>query len=468
MSKQTSKKKKKNSFLIKIGRAIYNFLYGIYKIIDRYIITPITKVMLFITKIFKTSNKPFERLLHNKLFLITISLVLALLAFYINDNDANILMNNSAEVLYNQKITALYNKESYVIEGLPETVDITLIGRKSDVYLAKQLPTNDITIDLTGLNPGVHKVNLKYKKALSSVEYKLDPSVATIVIYEKQSKEKEVNYEVINKDKIDSKLMVEDVSLSTDKVFVKGKEATINEVASVKALVDLKNLVDPGVGEQELKDVKLVAYDNKGKKVNVEIVPSKVTATVKIASPQKEVPIRVIPKNYKNIVFGKSISSITPNISKVTICGNSSKLEKISYIPVYVDVSDLKEDKQFALTIKKPTGVRAMSASNVTVSVSLGDEATKEFDNIYLEYENLGDGLVVQAASQDSTKVTVSVKGVQKVLSDMDPTTIKAYVDLKGLKAGQHEVPVLVTGSDLRAKYSSKTTKVTLRITEKN
>ena len=75
---------------------------------------------------------------------------------------------------------------------------------------------------------------------------------------------------------------------------------------------------------------------------------------------------------------------------------------------------------------------------------------------------------VSQAASQDSTKVTVSVKGVQKVLSDMDPTTIKAYVDLKGLKAGQHEVPVLVTGSDLRAKYSSKTTKVTLRITEKN
>ena len=45
--------KKKKSFLIKIGRAIYNFLYGIYKVIDRYIITPITKVMLFITKIFK-------------------------------------------------------------------------------------------------------------------------------------------------------------------------------------------------------------------------------------------------------------------------------------------------------------------------------------------------------------------------------------------------------------------------------
>lgn len=436
--------------------------------IDKKIVLPIAKFFARISKKFKGNGRNFEKMLTMKPGMIIVSLLIALGVFFIADSKTTSLIETSAEVLYDQPISATYNEEAYVVEGLPKTVDITLIGRKSDVYLAKQLPTNDITIDLTGLNPGVHKVNLKYKKALSSVEYKLDPSVATIVIYEKQSKEKEVNYEVINKDKIDSKLMVEDVSLSTDKVFVKGKEATINEVASVKALVDLKNLVDPGVGEQELKDVKLVAYDNKGKKVNVEIVPSKVTATVKIASPQKEVPIRVIPKNYKNIVFGKSISSITPNISKVTIYGNSSKLEKISYIPVYVDVSDLKEDKQFALTIKKPTGVRAMSASNVTVSVSLGDEATKEFDNIYLEYENLGDGLVVQAASQDSTKVTVSVKGVQKVLSDMDPTTIKAYVDLKGLKAGQHEVPVLVTGSDLRAKYSSKTTKVTLRITEKN
>lgn len=436
--------------------------------IDKKIVLPIAKFFTGISKKFKGNGRNFEKMLTMKPGMIIVSLLIALGVFFIADSKTTSLIETSAEVLYDQPISATYNEEAYVVEGLPKTVDITLIGRKSDVYLAKQLPTNDITIDLTGLKPGVHKVNLKYKKALSSVEYKLDPSVATIVIYEKQSKEKEVNYEVINKDKIDSKLMVEDVSLSTDKVFVKGKEATINEVASVKALVDLKNLVDPGVGEQELKDVKLVAYDNKGKKVNVEIVPSKVTATVKIASPQKEVPIRVIPKNYKNIVFGKSISSITPNISKVTIYGNSSKLEKISYIPVYVDVSDLKEDKQFALTIKKPTGVRAMSESNVTVSVSLGDEATKEFDNIYLEYENLGDGLVVQAASQDSTKVTVSVKGVQKVLSDMDPTTIKAYVDLKGLKAGQHEVPVLVTGSDLRAKYSSKTTKVTLRITEKN
>ena len=452
----------------KTMKIIRNLFKKIARFFDKKVVLPITKFFVGISNKFKGNGRSFEKIITRKPGLIIVSLLVALGVFFMADTKSTSLIETSAEVLYDQPISATYNDEAYVVEGLPKTVDITLIGRKSDVYLAKQLPTNDITVDLTGLTPGVHKVNLKYKKALSSVEYKLDPSVATIVIYEKVSLEKEINYEIINKDKIDSKLMVEDVSLSTDKVYVKANEARLKEVASVKALIDLKNLVDPSVGEQELKDVKLVAYDSNGKKINAEIVPSKITAIVKIASPQKEVPIRVIPKKYDKIVFGKAISSITTDISKITIYGDSTKLEKISYIPVYIDVSDLKDDKKYSITIERPSGVRAISESSVNVNITLGDEVTKEIDNIYLEYENLSDGLTVQAVDLNSTKVTVSVKGVQSVLSSLDPTTIKAYVDLKGLGVGEHEIPVKVVGSDPKIKYSSKTTKITLKITEKH
>lgn len=452
----------------KIFKAIGHLFRKFGHFIDKKIILPVTKFFVGISNKFKNNGKGFEKIITKKPGLIIVSLIVAIGVFFYADTRTTSLIETSAEVLYNQPISATYNEEAYVVEGLPKTVDITLIGRRSDVYLAKQLPTNDITVDLTGLEPGVHEVNLNYKKALSSVEYKLDPSVATIVIYEKVSEEKELNYEVINKDKIDSKLMVDDVKLSTDQVYIKGKEATLNEVASVKALIDLENLVDPKVGSQELKNVKLVAYDNKGKKVNVEIVPSNVTATVEITSPQKEVPIRVIPENYDDIVFGKAISNITSDVTNITIYGSQDKLDDITYIPVYVDVSDLSEDKKYSITIKRPSGVRAMSTDSVNVTVSLGNETTKEFDDIYLEYENLADGLVVQAVEQNSTTVKVSVKGVQNVLSNMDPTTIKAYVDLEGLGVGEHEVPILVEGQDLRAKYSSLTTRVTLRITEQN
>lgn len=452
----------------KLIKSIRNFFKKIARFIDKKIILPITKLFVGISNKFKGNGRSFEKVITTKPGLIIVSLVVALGVFFIADTKSTSLIETSAEVLYDQPISATYNEEAYVVEGLPETVDITLIGRKSDVYLAKQLPTNDITVDLTGLKPGVHKVNLKYKKALSSVEYKLDPSVATIVIYEKVSEEKEVNYEVINKDKIDSKLMVDDVTLSTERVYVKGNEATINKVASVKALIDLKNLVNPEVGEQELKDVKLVAYDSNGKTVDVEIVPSKINATVSITSPQKEVPIKVIPKNYDKIVFGKAISKITSDVTMVTIYGDNSKLDEISYIPVYVDVSGLNEDKDFSITIERPKGVRAISDTSVNVSVSIGDETTQEVENVYLEYENLGEGLSAQTVGENSNRVTISVKGVQSVLSNLDPTTIKAYVDLKGLGVGEHEIKVQVSGSDAKVKYSSKTTRIKIRITEKN
>lgn len=451
----------------KIFKVIRKLVKNISKFIDKKIVLPITRFLVSITKKVNLNGRGFERLITSKSGLIIVSLITALLVFFVADSKTNTLIETSAEVLYDQPISASYNEEAYVIEGLPETVDITLIGRKSDIYLAKQLPTNDITIDLTGLKPGVHKVNLNYKKALSTVEYKLDPSVATIVIYEKISEEKEVNYEVVNKDKVDSKLLIESVKLSDEKVYVKGNEAMLKTVSAIKALIDLNNLVDQKVGEQHLKDVKLVAYDDKGEKVDVEIVPKKINATITISSPKKEVPIKIIPKNYDKIVFGKAIKNISSDIKKVTIYGDASKLESISYIPVYVDVEGLKEDKNYSITITSPSGVRQMSEKVINVTVSLGAEKIKEINDVYLEYENLGEGLVVQAVEQNSTKVTVSIKGVESVLEGIDPTSIKAYVNLKDLGVGEHEIPVKVSGTDEKVKYSSKTTKIKLRIMQK-
>jgi YbbR domain-containing protein len=168
-------KKKSNPFV--------NFFKKIAKFFDKKIILPITKLVVFIEGKFKGKGSVVERVISRKPGLIIVSLLIAGIVFVVADTRSTSLIETTAEVLYDQAISANYNEEAYVVEGLPETVDITLIGRKSDIYLAKQLPTNDITVDLTGLEPGVHKVNLKYKKALSSVEYKLDPSVATIIIY---------------------------------------------------------------------------------------------------------------------------------------------------------------------------------------------------------------------------------------------------------------------------------------------
>ena len=445
-------------FFKKIFRAIFLFF-------DKWLITPITKLILLITNSFKNNNKGLEKLLNKKSTLLVISLVLAFGAFLIIDTNSNVMIDQYAEVLYKQKVTANYNEELYVVEGLPKTVDITLIGQKRHIFLAKQKPTGGVTVDLTGLKPGNHKVTLKYSQQIKSVNYRLDPANVTVTIYEKVSVNKPLTYDILHKDSLDSKLYISDVKLKRDNVIVKGAEYKLKKVATVKALIDVDNITNPKAGELTLKDVPLVAYDDNGEVVDVEIVPSKLDAVLTITSPSKEVPIKVIPKG--DLAFGQSIKLIKPSSTSVTIYGNEESVNSINSIEVPIDVKGLENDKTFNITLTKPTGITELSVKTISVEVQLDKSITKEFNNIPIETENLDSKFSVQAMNKEDSIVTVVVKGSKDIVDSIKDENIKAYIDLKGLTPGEHEVDVKVKGDDLKVSYTSKTKKVKIKITQK-
>ena len=449
----------------KIFRFFKGIFHGIYSIFDKWIITPITKFILKIIDASKNNNKGLERLLNKKSTLIIISLLLAFTTFYLIDRNSNVTIDQYAEVLYKQKVTASYNEELYVVEGLPQTVDITLIGQKRHIFLAKQTPTSGVTVDLTGLKPGNHKVTLKYSQQLKSVDYRLDPSTVTVTIYEKVSQTKSLTYDILHKDNLDSKLYIKNVELSRDNVIIKGAEYKLKKVATVKALIDVNNLNNPKAGEIKVKDVPLVAYDNNGEIVDVEIVPSTIEATLTITSPSKEVDIKIIPKG--DLAFGKSIKSITPSITKVTVYGEEEVVAGIDNIEVPIDVKGLDSDKRYNITLTKPSGITELSTKTITVKVELDTSVSKEFAEIPIETENLNSKYAVQALNKEDSTVTVVVSGSKDTIDKITAQNIKAYIDLKDYGVGEHEVDVKVKGDDLKLTYASKTKKVKIRITEK-
>ena len=440
---------------------------NIYKFFDKRIIVPITKLFVNLGNKLKQSGKSLESLTRSKTSIIIISLAIAIFVFIQVDKRSTTLLETNAKVLYNQPVIASYNDEEYVIEGIPETVDITMIGTKANLYLAKQLPTQAVTLDLSDLKVGVHQVELKYKQSITSVEYKLDPSTVTVVVSPKQSLTKTVSEEIINLEKLDSKLAIESISLNKDEVIVKGTENQIKEVSTIKALVNVENISDPKVGSNKLKDVPVVAYDKDGKILDVELVPNKLNATINIESPSKEVPLEVVPTGIDSIVFGKSIASLSSSVDKITLYGTNEALDSINKLVVNIDVSELKDNKTFTKTIKKPKGVRELSTKTVTVKIQLGDEASTEISGVKLSYKNLDSKYVVQVTQDSTTEIPVILKGVKSVISDISATDISAIVDLKGLEPGEHEVKVTVTGSDSKVIYTPKITDVKILIIEK-
>ena len=460
--KRSSKKKKKDGLFITLGKGIYKLISKIYDILDLLIITPLAKLLLLILKPFRGLSKPFDRLFNNRLMLITLSLVLAIGAFLFVDNKTELIMNNHSEIISNKAVKADYNEEAYVVEGLPKTVDITLRGRQSGVKLAKQYPSEDVIVDLRGLKPGTHTVKLKYNSPVKAVDYKLDPSVATVRIYEKMSESKKIGKEVLYENKLDSKYNISNITFSRDEVYVKGAQYKLDKIAVVKALVDVRDITNPSIGTTTLKEIPLACYDENGVKINVEMVPKTIDATIEITSPSKEVPLKVIPEG--NVVFGKAIDDIKLSTSKVTVYGDDSVLSKISYIPVNINVDGLSKKTEKSVNLSVPSGVKEISTKSVIAEITLDDVKEKTIKNVNIATKNLEKGLTAQAASKMDSQADIIVKGTKANLKDISVENVSAYVDLQGLGKGTHRVNVEVSGDNLKLSYTPKTSSVTIVI----
>ena len=449
-------KKNKANIFVRAFKAIIRFF-------DKIIITPFSKLAYMITDKLNIKSGSFEKFLNRPNTLLYVSLILAFCTFLLIDNRVINLISSESIVLENQPVEVEYNDEAYVVEGLPEDVDIVLMGRKMDLYLAEQLGDHKLTLDLSDYGVGTHKVSIKYNNPVNNLDYIISPSEVTVVIYPKVSEVRTLSIDVLNTDKLDQTLVVSNVLLDRDEVIIKSHEAKLAKVASVKALIDVNSLNATQAGTYTLENVKLVAYDEKGTELSdIEIIPETVTATVTITSPSKVVPIQIVPIG--DVAPGSAIESIESSVTQVTVYADEEILAALNYIEVEIDVTGLNEDKTYQKVINKPNGARSISETSITINVKMEAETSKEFENIPIVFENLGSGLKVNAQREEDTKVTVSVGGVQSLLDKLEASDIKAYVDLEGLGVGTHTVPVYVTGEDLKLTYTSKTQNIKIII----
>jgi Uncharacterized protein conserved in bacteria len=439
-------------------KKITNLFRKIAKSFDRYIVVPITRLVLKITGSFDKSGHKLENFLSKQTTLLFLSLFLAIALFIVVDQKILVLTTNGAEVIKDQKVEILYNEERFVITGAPETVDITLFGGKADLYIAKQTSKHNVKLDLTDIKePGTYKVDIEYESGLPSIEYSVNPSQVTIVVYLKETKNQSLSYKVINADHLDSSVEISKVSLNIDQVVISGADFQLEKVATVEALIDVDKLTSTAPGTQKLEDIILKAYDKDGNVVDVEInKTAKVTANVEITSSSRTVSLNFVPVN--EVPFGKAISSYSFSQETVVVYGPTDVLDELERtgIDILVDVSKLTADYSATVEIPKPNGIKKLSVNKITTTIRITDSGEPVTMTLKIDALNTADGLIAGAASPDDAEVLVDIKGARNIISGLRETEIQAYVDLSGYtSAGTYDVPIQIRANTPNARLAT-------------
>lgn len=456
-----------SKFLKKIGRIIFAIFESFFKLIDKLIIMPISRLVYNISKSTSGNNVSFNKLLNRPQFLIIMSLVFAVICFWLIDNKVISLVNNEAEIVRNVPVNLVYNEEAFVVENVPDTIDITIAGRKSDIYLAKQFGEFEVELNLSKYNEaGTYKVYFTSKETIDSVDYILNPTYLNVTIKDKVSEVQTVTYDLVGTDKLDRKLSVASVTLDSSEVVVKGSQDALDNISSIKALVDVSDSSYTEKGTYELTSIPLVAYDRNGAIItNVEIVPKTLTGTLVLNSYKMTVPLSVLTTG--NLISGKAIASIMINNSAaytVDIYGDEEDIKNITSVPVTVNVDGYGSEsvKNYTVVISRPTGVRDISVRNATITISFGDEEQKTLESTSIDSRYLADGY---SANISTRRTQVLVKGVRSNISNIDASNIRPYVDLSGLGEGTYEVEVKIDNNNPLIKYVVTST-VTVTITK--
>ncbi len=222
---------------------------------------------------------------------------------------------------------------------------------------------------------------------------------------------------------------------------IKGPQIVVDQIASVKAIVDVSDL-------SKLSDYEapVYAYDRLGNKLDVEIRPERVMVSTQVTTPSKVIPIKEVITG--NPPEGYSIESISIEPSKVKLYGESDVIDVYTELIAQVDLYQLDENNEIIVKLEKPENVHKMDTDTVKVKVKFEETKKKILEDVPIEFKNLDSRYKVKAKSLDDAMVDLTLSGAKTRLDLLSNEDIKVFIDLNGYTPGEYQIPVTIETVD--------------------
>jgi YbbR domain-containing protein len=404
----------------------------------------------------------------NPWFVRIISMCLALLLFFSvsdmgknkGESRPNGMENNEVETIADVPVEVYYDSENLVVTGVPKTVDVTIEGQRRFVEAAKRQRDFTIFVDLSDASIGDHRVPILYKDFSDKLKVKIEPSYADVSIQEKVTKEFGVEAE-FNNNILAEGFEAEYPIVEPKTVQITGGKETIEKISYVKASIDANGLITNTIK----RDTKVTVLDRNLNKLDVIVDPEYVLVTVPVNNPRKTMPLKI--KQVGTPPSNTIIKRIETEINEVMVFGRTDILEQMKEFELEVDVSKIDKTTEMDIPFKYPPGVNRITPERVTVKV-IAEKKNEQtsLDEIPIQSKGLAEGLDLEILSPAEGAVSIKLEGSKEELEKAVEKDFEVYMDMQGLKAGEHEVKLHVKGPK-NVKWQLSTEKAKIRLKEK-
>ncbi len=298
----------------------------------------------------------------------------------------------------------------------------------------------NVTLDLSGLESGVHTLTPQVSIGLSPAEVvRVNPPTVYVKLESVVSVNLPITLKLIGTPAIGFEL--QSPTLNIENALISGPESLIESIDRIVAEVDIEN-----VSEDIQRTVELIAYDSEGFKIeDITISPSSAQVNIPVTQRggYRTVVVKIVTSG--QIATGYRLTNIFSLPPTVTIFSSDSEL--VDSIPGFVETAPInlngaKEDMEIRVTLNLPEGISVVGDQTVTVQIGIDPiESSLSFANISIQIDGLGEELTAIVSPET---VDVFLSGPLYLLEELDPANIVVMIDLTGRGPGTYQLAPMV------------------------
>ena len=392
------------------------------------------------------ARKLIEKIASSRTVLIIISCLASIILWLYVESVENIDADRTISGIplnYLGEADILADRQLIVMNKDAQTVDLTIYGKRRDVYAINREDIN-VSVDLTDIRSTgtVDRVyDVSFGGSVNSQDiYILDksPAYVTVEIDRMSSRQIEVRSE--SNITVAENYMAEPLVFDPAQITVSGPEELISRIDHAHVVVERENL-----SRTVTSSLGYTLVDEEGAEVdmtNLSVSTERVDVTIPIVM-YKDVVLTAELIEGGGATTADAVVKIEP--ASITLSGDAELLSGLNQISLTsVDLASFDESMSGTYSIPIPNGLTNLSGTTeASVNVSLKNLAIKRIVASNIEFINVSEGY-------EATKVTqyldVRVRGPQAIVDLINAYNIRIVGDLSqyGQAAGRYAVEAKV------------------------